>query len=617
MVLGVGPVEAQEVVQVQRVDGDVAIALQRLGVQLEQPGDGPQGRLTQAARQPRRVDQPEAGGQADQRLPKPAPAGLALRAQYAAQYGGQPRRAHQQRLGFDQQRRAEPQERRDIPAFRRVEGAQRDEQRKHGVDLAPGRAVDDGGGVEGHHQPQQHGAVFAQPAAGDPPHQHRASEVGKYRHQLEQYEIGGAVQPYAQQPPQRCHQPQQQHVSRGIVAEVIRGVEAGRSHAEHALGPAGKAVDVGVVAPHPCGKDQPQDQGRAQPREEQRPQLLFAQGLGGPAALAGEAQHRQGIGAGEQQPAFGVALGHARVAGAVVFVVVKGGLAVEVIDDGVLRHRVRPGHRQVVKAGGAPGQHAVAAYPCKHRQRALPWPGAAVQLHIFPLIAGVVQPVGVHEHVLDGQRRAVARFVTVRGADHAADPVDRVRLHPHGLGEAGVVLVHIDDGDAVALVAVGVHVEQAHPRVGQPHVPAPVFGVVAVDEGEVAVYQQVFARLRHRGAGKAEQQKQRQKGAGPSFHRGFSLTGMTVTYYISIREWKNPAWGEELLSASLKRPPRRRRRFRCAGSRRGALRSRRSAWARPPGAFPGGRAGRCAVCGPASAGSRPRRACRSAGRSGA
>ena len=288
-------------------------------------------------------------------------------------------------------------------------------------------------------------------------------------------------------------------------------------HLEYSLGPAGETVDVGVVAPDPGGEEQPHHQRDRQGRAHQHPKPLFGHGHGGAAPFAGEAHHGQHIHAYEQQPALGEA-------GRLRLVVCRSGgggagalFTIELVDEHVLGSLVQPHEGQVVEAGAAPGQRAVAAHPGEHRQGGLVRPGAAVQLHVLPFAAGVVQAVGVDEHVLDGQGRAVAVLIATGGPHHAGKAVQAVRLDADGLGEAGVVLVHVGHGHAVAVVAVFIHRQQADSGVGQPHVPSPALGQVAVQLGKTAVDQQVFPLVgQRRACGK--HQKQRQYGAQQLFH---------------------------------------------------------------------------------------------------
>ena len=336
-----------------------------------------------------------------------------------------------------------------------------------------------------------------------------------------------ALHRQVQQVSKRRHRPQEQHVSRRIVAEVVRGVEVGDSVFKDALRPGGEAVDVGVVAAHPNRQHQAHDQrdGQADPQREagalQHGRAILARKLLRRIALqavaaARQRQNQHRVQRGQQQIGLGVALGRLIVGlrrGGVV-----GGLR---LDQGEDLHALGPCVQlhglHVVEVRAASVEGAVAAHAQHQRDLPLIRAGLAVDADLPPFPAGVQHRFGVDEGVPEGQRRAVLAVAAVLRAHHAAEAVVAVRLHGDGLDEAGVVGVGVDHCGAVAVAAVPRHVQPAHARVGEPHIPLPAGGHAgSVNVGKVAVDDQVFAGLRE-GSRSAEQQQCQQR-AKESLH---------------------------------------------------------------------------------------------------
>lgn len=198
-------------------------------------------------------------------------------------------------------------------------------------------------------------------------------------------------------------------------------VELCRADGGHLIGPAGKAVDVGVIAGNARGQEQPQDQ-RSGRQQDHHPAIEPRLPLRRPAVLSGHCQHRQHVQTGKQHERLCVAVGHG--------IGVRGGDAGlllghrrEVCDLNARRSGLHRGHFKVVKPGAAGVFAAVSAHAGKYGQRGLFRAGAAIQLQQDPFAVGGGQFLGIAEGVLDGDRGARAILADVLRLAHAGDAI--------------------------------------------------------------------------------------------------------------------------------------------------------------------------------------------------
>ena len=500
---GCRPVEAQQRIQVQRVDRQVGIAAQGAAVQLVQPGHrahegvGHAGRTADAEHEGRAIEQRQRG---DQTGDEAADAGLVGLAHQIDHDGEQAQRRKEHRLGLDEHGSRKGQQGGEILLIRRLQRAQHHQQREHRVDLSPRGGIDQHRRIEGVEQRNRRTKVGMQPLAlRHAPDQQRAQQVAEDGKQLQKRQMRAALHRQIHQVAQRSHRPQKQHISRRIVAEVVRGVEVGDSVCIDALRPAGEAVDVGVVAAHRDRQHQAHDQRDGQADPQRKPGMPFASAIQRPGrvalqtvAAARQRQNQHRIQRGQQQIGLGVALGHLIVRLCICGRAAGGLVLLQGEDLHILGPFVQLHDLHIVEVRAAGVESTVAAHAQHQRDLGLILAGLAADGDLPPLTCGVRHRFGVDEGVPEGQRGTVVAVAAVLGAHHAAEAVVAVRLHGDGLDKARVVFVGVDHHGAVAVVAVLRHVQPAHACVGVPHVPLPAVGHAGrIDLGKIAVDGQV------------------------------------------------------------------------------------------------------------------------------
>ena len=271
LAVGKHPVQPENIVQVQRVDGHIGVAAHRIGIEADDPRYRAHQRVRKALRaacgeqESCGVDQPQRGEHAPERAHCFA---RVAGADQVDEDGGEPKRRKQHRLRLDEHGCGKGEQRCDVFFVRRLERAQCDQQREHGIDLPPCGTVDQRRRVEQVERRQCRGNRFAVPPLRDAIQQSGAQQIAEYGHEFDQNEVQRALVGNAQQAAQRRRQPQQKHVSRRIIAEIILGIEIRRTVGKHALRPGAEAVDVRVISAHGARHDDAQHQRSGHRRPE-------------------------------------------------------------------------------------------------------------------------------------------------------------------------------------------------------------------------------------------------------------------------------------------------------------------------------------------------------------
>ena len=238
----VRPVGADQVVEIGRVQRGIGIGGKRFAIQVDQP----QRRLLHG-------EGHDDGSCYDHRQSKACPDRFPLAhtvrplllLQQAHKQPYAANRRKQEGLRLDQRRRRKQRKSRPPVAADGRQGGEHQKQRQHAVGLAPCRAVDQHCGAERIQARHERRRRIAQPLAGIAKQHQRARHVAHDGHDLDHQQRGPRALDGIEQ---QAAGPQEQHISRRIVAEIIRGVEACGAALGHAQAPGGEAVDVHRIA---------------------------------------------------------------------------------------------------------------------------------------------------------------------------------------------------------------------------------------------------------------------------------------------------------------------------------------------------------------------------------
>ena len=190
---GGGPVHVKQGIEIERIDSDILVSAHGAAIQLKDPGNGADKgvgdtlRAADAEHKGCSVDHAQRSKHAQQSFQS----GLCgFSADQVDDDGKQAQRRKQQRLRLDEHGERKGCKGRNVFFLGSLEGAQGDQQRKYGVNLAPGGGIDDGGRIKCIQQGKACGNAGMQPfffcAAPD---EHCAQQIAQDGDQLQKHNV--------------------------------------------------------------------------------------------------------------------------------------------------------------------------------------------------------------------------------------------------------------------------------------------------------------------------------------------------------------------------------------------------------------------------------------------
>ena len=503
------PVQREQFIQVHRVDGHIAVARNGVGIQVPKPHNGvlPAGEhATREQKEHQRASQAHERTQTRLIIP---------RAHQRGDDENQTQRRKKQRLRLGEHRQGKHGQRHRIAAAHQGNRGNGQHQRKHAIHLAPGRAIQNGDGIEGVQACQHQRDALARALLGVGIQIGRARQIEQNGHQLDHQPVGVAIVGDAKGRAQRFHGPEQQEIHRRIIAKIVGiGIKFQRPGMQHAVRPGLKAIDVHRVAAH-RQRDRAAQNEREQHRHGQYPPRAARAKFAVRAAellRVNRAQQKDEQHGGEQDQFVvrfiarrrfflkkGIALPP--------IVIVRGRKGRKAHGLRIRRRAVQFHHPHIVKPRAHAAFRAIKAHAQQNHHFRLVRPRLTRQREVHPFAIRFARRVGFGKGIVYGNVGAFARNIVRLGLHPASNLIIRAGFHGHRLAKARVVEIQVVNlGRAILAGKMG----DARIRkigIGIPPHRQPVFhlGKVPVDD------QVILFRRRNRKKGQKQQSGQQTK----------------------------------------------------------------------------------------------------------